>query len=166
MKKLSAILTLCVFTLVLSNPAQARLGDTEKDLIARFGLPKARSSHSIHAQGKFIELGPTLYFKQDDWSIHCDLIANRVHRISYGKPGEWTEEQVQIVLGSNSQGTAWTETSKPAAAKFNRTWKRADASTAVWSKGSGMTFVWDAYQKAKAAVEHRAKAEASRKPKI
>lgn len=154
-----------VVALALATLAHARLGESEKELITRFGEPVARSKHSVHAQGKTQELGPTLFFRQGDWRIKCDLIEGRCHRISYVKPGVWIEEQIQLVLGTNSQGTAWTETGKPDAAKFKRTWLRADASTAEWSKVSGMTIVWDEYNKAKAAAELTAKLEAGLKPK-
>lgn len=86
-------------------------------------------------------------------------------RISYSKPGDWSEDQIRLVLNTNTQGASWTETSKPSTAKFQRTWKRTDGSTATWM-GTGMTLVWDAYNVKKAAVEERAKVEAKKKPKI
>ena len=70
-------------------------------------------------------MGPSLSFRQEDSRISCDLVDGRCVRIQYGKTGEWTEEQVQLVLAYNSQGGRWTETSNPSLKKYKRTWKRA-----------------------------------------
>src|SRR5438874_1394864 len=96
-----------VLFLSAATLAQARLGETEKQLVERFGAPGSRSRHSIIAQGRIWELGPTLNFKQNDWQISCDLVDERVVRIQYQKVGEWTEDQIQAVLNSNSQGDKW-----------------------------------------------------------
>lgn len=151
--------------LAIATLAQARLGDTEAELIQRFGEPKLRSKHHVLTQGKSWVLGPALFFKQSDWSIQCDLVEGRCMRISYSKPGDWSEEQVQLVLSSNSQGVRWNEGPEPSIAKLKRTWKRNDGSTAVWTR-SGMSLTWIAYEKAKAAVEERAKGEAKKMPRI
>lgn len=158
--------TLLALAAICTSSAWARLGETEGELVARFGKESLRSNHSIVTQGKSHTLGPVLFFKQDDWSINCYLIDNKCMRISYAKPGDWSEDQIRLVLNSNSQGAQWGETSKPSIAKLQRTWKRIDGSTASWQKGGGMTLVWDAYNKAKAAVEERAKVAAKKKPKI
>lgn len=156
--------TICI--LCFSAHAVARLGETESELIARFGTPTGRSSHSIFAQGKRIDMGPVIVFRQDEWSISCDLVDGKCMRISYSKPGDWSEDQIRLVLNTNTQGASWTETSKPSIARLQRTWKRIDGSTATWQLGSGMSLVWDAYNVKKAAVEERAKVEARKKPKI
>lgn len=145
--------------------AVARLGETEAELVNRFGEPKLRSKHHVTAQGKSWVLGPVLFFKQDDWSIHCYMVEGRCMRISYAKPGDWTETQIQQVLNSNSQGVRWGEGSKPSTVQFKRSWKRNDGSTAEWTR-SGMSLTWIAYDRAKAAVEERAKAEAKKMPQI
>lgn len=143
-----------------------RLGDTEQELLKRFGAPILTSKHFVITQGKFIEFGPTLIFKQEDWSISSDLVDGRCMKISYSKPGDWSEDQIQLVLSTNSQATKWTENTKPAIAALLREWKRSDGSIAKWQKGVGMTLVWDAYDKAKAALEERARLQAIKKPKI
>jgi hypothetical protein len=154
-----------LFSLGITALVHARLGETEAQMIARFGQPAYRNQHSIFTQGKGWPLGPSLLFRQDDWSISCDLVDGRCVRIQYGKPGEWTEEQIQLVLAYNSQGGKWTETSNPAARKYQRTWKRADGAEAVWNSGH-MRMVVPAYERAKQVLEAKAKAAASQKPKI
>jgi hypothetical protein len=152
-----------LFALLLTT-AEARLGDNEAEMIERFGNPTSRSKHWVHAQGKRYEMGPKLTFKQDDWFISCDLIDGRCVRISYAKPGDWTEEHIRTVLTANAQGAIWTE--KSLNRKMRREWTRSDGSTAAWGGMGGMDLVWDAYNKAKATVEERAKVEAKKKPKI
>lgn len=158
-------LLLLIVTCLLPT-AQARLGESELQLIERFGAPKLTSKHNIIAQGKIIPLGPQLLFKEGDWSIACEMIDGRCMRIRYSKPGDWTEDQFALVLTSNGQGAAWTETSNPKLKHLQRSWKRSDGSVAKWQKLQGMTVTWDAYNKAKAKAEERARVEASRKPKI
>ncbi len=158
-----------LFTLLglgLLGSAFARLGETEQQLVKRFGEPKSRNQHKIIAQGKFIELGPQLRFVEGDWNIACEMIDGRCMRITYSKRGDWTEEQVQLVLNGNAQGARWEETTKRGLAKLMREWKRSDGSIAKWGKGTDFKLTWDAYEKAKARAEERARVEASRKPKI
>ena len=155
-----------LFVLLLSA-AHARLGETEAELFKRFGMTKTISHHVTFAQGKMITLGPTLFFKQDDWSIQCDMIDGRCMRILYHKPGDWTSDQIQLVMNSNTQGAKWTETSKQSVISLQRTWRRSDGSTATWGKGTGIQITWSAYEKAKKAAEEKARVEsAAKKPKI
>lgn len=93
--------TICI--LCFSAHAVARLGETESELIARFGTPTGRSSHSIFAQGKRIDMGPVIVFRQDEWSISCDLVDGKCMRISYSKPGDWSEDQIRLVLNTNTK---------------------------------------------------------------
>src|SRR5688500_5276913 len=107
MKLCSAMIVM----LIVAAVAHARLGESEVQMIARFGEPVHRTQHSTYAQGKVWHMGPSLSFRQDDWSIGCDLVDGRCVKIQYGKSGQWTEEQIQLVLAYNSQGAKWTETS-------------------------------------------------------
>lgn len=159
------ILLVASIALLASANVSARLGEIEAELVTRFGSPTGRSNHSIYAQGKSIQMGPVLVFRQDDWSISCDLIDGRCVRINYSKRGDWSEEQIQLVLTSNSQGAKWELTSKPSANRYHRTWRRTDGSYADW-RPTGMSLTWDAYEKAKAKAEEAARVAAMQKPKI
>jgi hypothetical protein len=149
----------------MTSVAHARLGETEAELIARFGQPKARMTDKLGAQGRMWDIGPKFIFYQGHWQIHCVLVDGRCVWIDYGKPGEWTEEQVQLVLSSNSQGTKWTETTKNGG-RSSRTWKRADGADAHWRGLAGIKLVVPAYERAKQVIEAKAKAAASQTPKI
>lgn len=147
------------------TPASARLGETEREMFARFGPPTSSSKHSMVSQGRVHEVGPSFSFQQDGWRIRADVVDGRCVRISYAKTGDWTEEQVQLVLNANSQGAAWTETGRPGARKVQRTWQRSDGAQAHWS-GVGMQLVTPAYDRAKQVIEAKAKAASGQKPRI
>lgn len=157
---------LVVLALSFVGNMQARVGETEKELIARFGNPVSRSTHAIMAQGKMWVLGPQLNFTQDDWRISCDIVDGRVARESYGKAGEWTEEQFRTVLTANAQGERWTEITVAAEKPVIRRWRRVDGATVVWMNGSGVTVVVPAYDRAKGIAEAKAKADAAKRAKI
>lgn len=149
--------------LASSSLLWGRLGETEKELVARFGQPISRSKHAISAQGKTWELGPKLTFKQEEWQITSELVDGRVVRANYQKRGEWTPEQIQTVLAANAQGATWIETSK-GGGKYSRTWKRTDG--AVADSYIGISLTTPAYTRAKEQAEAKAKVEVSRTPKI
>lgn len=156
-----------LFPFILPAIAFARLGETEAELVARFGAAASKGTESAFAQGKFLKFGTTLRFRQGDWSIVCTLIDGRSCKENYQKSGEWTEEQFATVLNSNAQGAKWTMTSKPALKSSSREWKRSDGATATWSRmGTGITVTHPAYRRAKEVLEAKAKAEAARVPKI
>lgn len=147
--------------------ALARLGETEAELVARFGAATSKTKEITPAQGKMVEFGTTLTFRQGDWSIACTIIDGRSCKENYQKKGEWTEDQFATVLNSNAQGARWTDLSKPAAKTHSREWKRADGATAKWSRfGGGITVTHPAYVRAKELTEAKAKADAARIPKI
>ncbi len=151
--------------LATSSLLWARLGETEKELVARFGDARMRTKHTIMGHGKISELGPSLHFKQDDWNIVSDLVDDRVVRENYRKAGDWSPEQIQTVLAANAQGATWTETTK-GNGKLSRKWMRSDGGTAEWIKAAGFKVISPAYDRAKEIAESKAKAGAKRTPKI
>jgi len=150
---------------ILASDASARLGETEAELVRRFGAPVSRASERIAAQGKFHEIGTLLRFRDGDWRIESAIIEGRSARETYNKVGEWTEEQFVTVLASNAQGGRWTLTSKDSMKKAVREWRRDDGATAVW-KLRIMTITHPAFDRAKALAEAKAKASAARTPNL
>ncbi len=160
------IASIVAIALLLPLSAWARLGETESGLTARFGQPTGRSRTVTSVQGKTIELGPSLLFRQDDWSIICDLIDGRCARISYSKRGEWTDDQIQAVLTANAQGAKWTDVSNAHLRNLSRDWKREDGATAHWQQGLSLSITTPAFERAKRIAEAKAKADASRVPRL
>jgi hypothetical protein len=146
--------------------AFAHLGDTEQQLIARFGPPLSRGHDLTLTQGKVIEFGSKLSFRQGDWAIECIVIDSRCARVTYSKPGEWSEDQLVAVLTSNAQGGQWTDNSKEMVKKLARDWRRSDGAVATWRMGVSMVVTNPAYDRAKQIVELKAKADASRIPNL
>jgi len=157
---------LIVLLLTVPSLACARLGETEEQLVARFGAAATKAKEITLTQGKIIEFGTKLTFRQGDWSIECAITDGRSSREVYHKQGEWTEDQFATVLNSNSQGGKWTDTSKAMVKKVAREWRRDDGATAVWQMGTGMVVTQPAYLRAKEKAEAKAKADARRVPKI
>ena len=154
--------------LILFFPYQsyARLGETPAELSARFGAPIQTGKEITPTQGRFIEFGETLTFRQGDWTVTCTVIDGRSAREKYSKPGDWTEDQFTTVLTSNAQGAKWTDVSKDMIKKLAREWHRTDSAQAVWQMGVGMTVTHPAFDLAKKNAEAKAKAEASKLPNI
>jgi hypothetical protein len=163
---MKSLILLAIIALLLPLSAQARLGDTERELTARFGTPAGRSKTYTFAQGRTIELGPEFVFRQDDWTITCDLIDGRCARIAYFKRGDWTDDQILTVLTVNAQGAKWTDVTKAANRYYVRDWKREDGAVAHWQRGMSMTITTPAFERAKKTAEVKAKAAASQIPKL
>lgn len=149
----------------LTSGLSARVGETEPELIKRFGQPRSRSKHVVSAQGRIWDLGPTLFFKDADWTIISDLVDGRCARIRYSKVGEWTEEHFATVLNANAQGETWTAKSDGRNKKLLREWKRSDGATAQWIATTGLQIVVPAYVRAKSVAEAKAKAAAAAAPR-
>ncbi len=146
--------------------AHARLGETKDQLQQRFGAPVGNSTDMIIAQSKSIELCPILTFRQDDWYIMCHIIDGRSAQEDYEKRGDWTDEQILLVLTANSQGEKWAETFHPSLNKEQREWRRDDGATAVWHRVGNFTVTHPAYNLAKQRAQDKAKANASCLPNL
>jgi hypothetical protein len=144
--------------------AFARLDENRSELIARLGSVQTQSAHSVIAQGQISKLGPTFFFKKDQWFIQCDMIDDHCARIRYNKKGEWTAEQITTLLENNTGGREWREV--PDKNKMIRKWIRSDDATATWKFTGVMEFVSPAYTAAKEKREAELKSRAQEKPDL
>jgi len=156
------------FLLLLALPAaaSARLGDTEKELVKRFGPATERRKETTFAYGKDVEFGDRLVFKQGDWIVESVVVDGRCAWESYTKAGDWNEKQLLLVLTTNAQGARWTELTDFDKREQERDWRREDGGTAHWQAKGPMVVVHPAYDRAKARAEAKAKADEARLPKI
>lgn len=155
-----------LFLIALPIFVYGRLGETEQELVARFGPPISKLNESTLTQGKVVEFGSKIGFRQGEWTIESVLIEGRCAKEVYSKVGDWTDDQIRAVLTSNSQGEGWADVSKDSTKWLVREWHRTDGAVALWQKGVGMTVIHSAYDRAKQKAEAKAKADASRIPKI
>jgi hypothetical protein len=132
-RKFLLFLTWSVF---LTSSLWGRIGETEAQLISRFGEPISRGMHAFSDAGKYRELCPSLTFTLRDWMITCDLIDGTCARISYQRTGDWTEAYFESILDANRQGGRWTDLISPNMKKLLRKWRRDDGIMAEWVTGS------------------------------
>jgi hypothetical protein len=144
-----ALLPLCAF---------GRLGESEQELAARYGPPVSRVAEIAAAQGRGVEFGTRLTFRQGDWTVECVMIDGRSAKEVCGKDGDWTGDQVDAVLRASAQGERWTDMSPEITKRVSRKWRRSDGAVAMWNWKLGMTLVHPAYERARRDAEAKAKA--------
>lgn len=148
---------ICAAALVLGTPLFARVGETESQLLRRFGPPIGNQTHVVSAHGLALELGTSLTFVTGDWTITCDVIDGMCARISYSRIGPWAEEDFQTLLSANAQSGKWTELLSPNVKQIVRKWKRDDGLVAHWVMGT-LTLTSPLYERSKAIAEEKARA--------
>jgi hypothetical protein len=116
--------------------AEAGIGDTEAELVARFGAAQARMPERIQAQGRIHVLGERIVLKQAEWRVTAVLINGRCAKITYVKKGRWAELQFRELLSRNADRWAWNEI-RGGAPKWQRTWRRVDGLVAKWMYAGG-----------------------------
>lgn len=142
--------------LLLAASLHARIGESETELIRRFGAPIDRADHSVDSRetGQY-QLGESLTFRLGDWWIACDLVAGRCARISYSKTGSWTEDNFESILSANTQGGNWKDLLSPSMKSLMRKWRRDDGAIAHWVVGS-LSITSPEYEKTRAIAEQAA----------
>lgn len=135
MRRVVSCLT-TVFLLGFASMAHARIGETEAQLVDRFGAVRARLPERTVEQGRVYALGERVVLKQGEWRVTAVLIDGYCAKITYTKTGAWTEQHYQDLLTVNAGRWAWTEVTG-GAPKWQRTWRRADGLVAKWMYAGG-----------------------------
>ncbi len=161
----SLIFFAAIAALLLATSSYARLGETEAQLVERYAKPIMRSPESIIDQGKILSVADNLHFSSGDWNVIARMTGGKCESITYTKKGDWTEEQFRHVLESNGGRSLWEERTTPTP-NMRRTWVRRDSATAEWRIFQGITLSTPAFERARDAVKKKAKADASKLPKI
>jgi hypothetical protein len=136
--------------LTLFATASAHVGETEKDLVARYGAVVSRQPARKSAHGQMTIYGERLVFKSEDWDVSAVIIRGRCEEISYTKEGKWTEVQFQFLLELNGGRKQWTE-QKTRNPDNHREWIRKDKATGSWSVFGGFVIRTPAAEAALAA---------------
>jgi len=116
--------------------AHARIGDTEAQLVERFGAVHARMPERILEGGRVCVLGERVVFRQHEWRVTAVLIDARCAKITYAKTGAWAESQFTELLAVNAGRWAWSEIAGKVP-NWQRTWRRADGLVAKWRYAGG-----------------------------
>lgn len=127
--------------------ASARLGEHEKQLVARYGTVVSRQPARKSANGKMEIYGEKLVFRTPDWHVNAVIIGGRCEEISYTKEGDWTAVQFRFLLELNGGQNQWKE--QPTRNLDNhREWLRKDKASAHWSAFGGFVLRTPAAERA------------------
>jgi hypothetical protein len=123
-----------VLLLVLvGTPVQARLGDNQDQLTARYG-PATNAGQATVADPVAVET-----FHQEGWMITVRLINGISVGETFQKPGGPTEQDIAALLALNSQEHVWApkqldrtlmQTLVPSLAPVSKAWQRDDGAYA------------------------------------
>lgn len=133
-----------------TTSAWAHVGETERELVTRYGAVVSRQPARKSAQGKMSIYGERLTFKSDDWNVTAVIIGGHCEEITYLKEGTWSEVQFQFLLELNGGRKQWKEqaTRNP---DNHREWLRRDKATGSWSIFGGFVVRTPAAERALAA---------------
>lgn len=124
------IVPVLVFALVAAS-AVGRVGETEQELVARYGAVTNRQPARKAVQGRMNIYGERLGFKFEFWTVSAVIVAGRCEEITYTLAGKWTEPHFRRLLEINGGWTEWTE-QKTRNPDNHRAWQRRDQATADW----------------------------------
>jgi hypothetical protein len=124
------IVPVMVFALVAAS-AVGRVGETEPELVARYGAVTNRQPARKAVQGRMNIYGERLGFRFEFWTISAVIIAGRCEEITYSLAGKWTDPHFRRLLEINGGWTEWTE-QKTRNPDNHRQWLRRDQATASW----------------------------------
>jgi hypothetical protein len=119
---------LVLFLLIgLTSSAWARLGETENQLIARYGQELLKTNVKIPGTQLTFDF---LQFVKSGYSVQVSLVNGVSSEEEIHKPRNEsiTDEEAQILLNANSQGHPWVEDTLKT--DVPRKWHRDDGATA------------------------------------
>ena len=119
------------FILFLALPASvlARIGDTEADLIQRYGEPV----YQVEAIDGFPGVkGRT--FKVSTITVTAYLLDKTCQYEQYSRPGGLTDGEILQTLSANSGGHEWAALDKPATPMNKKEWMRRDQKAAAFQE--------------------------------
>lgn len=136
--------------------AEARIGETEAQLVVRLGGVQTRLPERTVAEGRVYLLGERVVFKQNEWRVTAVLIDGHCAKITYHKTGAWTEQQFTDLLTVNTGQWKWREIVS-GAPKWQRTWRRADGLVAKWMYAGGFAIEGQPFVDAKDRIQEYAR---------
>lgn len=140
-----SLVPVLVFALVASS-AVGRVGETEQELVTRYGAVTNRQPARKSVQGRMNIYGERLGFRFEFWTVSAVIIAGRCEEITYSLAGKWTDPHFRRLLEINGGWTEWTE-QKTRNADNHRQWLRRDQTTASWGLTGFMIRMPDTKQK-------------------
>ena len=126
---------LTLFLLVsLTIPAWARLGETEDQLIARYGKEIHKQKNEANGQ----QVGWTdLLFGKSGFQIEVMLFNGVSSKETFWKTAgdETTDDEIKTLLNDNAQDHAWNKEAPEDSQGISRKWQRDDGAVAGFESG-------------------------------
>jgi hypothetical protein len=149
--------SLLVFFFQFASVSQAQIGETEAELVGRFGSVQERKPERALEEGRVFVIGERVVLKLDRWRITAVLVDERCAKITYARNGAWTEQHYADLLSTNASDREWREISG-SAPNWRRAWQRSDGLIAQWKYAGGLviegkSFV-DARERLRAIAVH------------
>jgi hypothetical protein len=124
-----------LFIVGVTATAQARLGETPDQLVARYGQPLTEADQK--ADGSKVAMANVVFQKggfEIDVSVNDGLSVQETFKKLNGQP--LTIAEVRVLLNANGQGFGWEA---PAALPQGKVWKRDDGATATAGEDGSLT---------------------------
>jgi hypothetical protein len=124
-----------VFIVGVTATAQARLGETPDQLVARYGQPLTEVDQK--PEGSKVALANVVFQKggfEIDVSVNDGVSVQETFKKLNGQP--LTLGEVRTLLNANAQGYGWEA---PAVMPQGRVWKRDDGATATAAEDGSLT---------------------------
>jgi hypothetical protein len=155
-------ITLIVALCCLVPPAFARIGETEAQMIERYGPVQSRLPQ-VDVLGEDQKRGEKLYFSKEGWQVWSITVDGKCVQIRFNKYGKMTPDQITALLRSNSQMQTWKEVTE-GSGKIERKWRRDDGIQARWLSYQGLTITSPKYDTAREAARKAAEQARSAPP--
>lgn len=131
------LLVLLILPILVASSAFGRVGETESELVARYGAVTNRQPARKAVQGRMNIYGERLGFSFEFWTVSAVIVAGRCEEITYTLTGKWTDPHFRRLLEINGGWSEWTE-QKTRNPDNHRAWQRRDQAKADWGL-SGFT---------------------------
>ena len=140
--------SLLAFFLQFASISHAQIGETEAELVERFGFVQERKPERALEEGRVFVIGERIVLKRDRWRITAVMVDGRCAKISYARNGAWTEQHYADLLSTNANNGEWREVSG-SAPNWRRAWQRSDGIIAHWKYAGGLVIEGESFVEAR-----------------
>jgi hypothetical protein len=138
--------------------SRAGIGETEDQLVRRFGDVRERKPERALEAGRVYVVGERIVLKRESWRVTAVMLDEKCAKITYTRSGPWSEPQYAELLATNAGGGTWREIIG-GAPKWQRAWQRSDGIIARWKYAGGFVVEAQPFVEARERVRTIARQE-------